>query len=41
MKSYFVTFGQYHPLRDFWIEIFAADEDHARRGVKHIFGIRL
>jgi|HubBroStandDraft_2_1064218.scaffolds.fasta_scaffold190300_2 hypothetical protein len=35
-----VTFPQWHPLRDNWIEIEAETEDKCRAAVVYMFGIR-
>lgn len=38
MKSFYVTFGQSHPLRDHWIEIQGANYEVARELAFETFG---
>ena len=36
--NFFVTFGQAHPLRDYWVKVIAKDEGEARRVVADVLG---
>lgn len=38
MKTYYITFGQNHPLRNGWIELEASDTIDAFRLANDIFG---
>jgi hypothetical protein len=38
MPLFYVTFMQYHPLKDNWVEVEAVDMEEAREKVLHVFG---
>ena len=38
LKPFFFTFVQKHPLRDYWIEIHAPDDELARFEMVDLFG---
>lgn len=38
MATFMVTFGQRHPLKDYWIEVEALDEQAARKTMLAVFG---
>ena len=39
-KTFAVTFGQLHPLKDYWIEVEADNEGEARKALFIILGNR-
>lgn len=40
MKTFMVTFGQSHPLRNYWVEVVATDYDKAREKIIQEFGLK-
>ena len=38
MATFYITFGQSHPLRNGWVEIAASDRDRARHAAFDRFG---